>query len=139
MSLPRRPVVMPDAVAVVIAVLSDYLPSLGYSSPVVVQAVPDPRPAEFVRVLRTGGRSATVASEEALVTIEAWSTFAQDAHDLAQAAKAIVMAMAPAVHEGVPVYRVLVVSGPALLPDPQSQQQRYTFSVAVHLRGAQVD
>lgn len=119
-----------DATALVIGHLNDAL-----TSPV-SRTVPNPRPASFVTVLRTGGAVDPLPlTEGAQLTIEAWSTSAPNAYLLASDARLALHQMAGTVVDGVAVYRVEEAAGPQDLPDPESTQARYTFTVIVHLRG----
>ena len=97
--------------------------------------VPNPRPARFVLVFRTGGPSVNVVTDAAQLTIEAWAATDYDAHDLAQAARAILSGIEGTVSGGVTVYGIDEFSGPANLPDPESDQSRYTWSTVVNVRG----
>lgn len=128
-------VVFPDAVAVTIGYLSDELGDRG-SEAEVVKDVPDPRPDVFVTILRSGGVRQTVVSDNAVLIVECWAQTSADAHDLAQLCRALLHAMPGTTQAGVPIYRVDEVGGPVDLPDPLSEQPRYTFTVQVHLRGA---
>lgn len=120
-----RPVVIfPDAVEVIIGHLADVL-----DDPVEPR-VPNPRPDRFLTVQRVGGARRTIVTDAPLLAFEAWAQSDQDAHDLAQLARAHVHALV-----GTAVYLVEEAGGPALLPDPESHQSRYVFTVAVHLRG----
>lgn len=123
-------VIFPDAVEMVIDYLSDAL-----DVPVVHQ-VPKPRPAEFVTVKRTGGVSSGVV-DAAQLTFECWANSSADAGELAAEVRALVSAMAGTTVNGTPVYRVEEFSGPQDFPDPESTQQRWTFTAAVHVRGTQ--
>lgn len=128
-------ILFPDTVAAVIGALTTQLPDFGYGGVPVRSRVPNPRPARFVLVFRTGGPRVNVVTDAAQVTIEAWATDAVDAHDLAQAARAIVGGLEGTVTGGVTLYGVDEFSGPAFLPDPASDQARFTWSVSVHARG----
>jgi hypothetical protein len=118
-----------DTVALVINRLR---PELG-SVPIGAR-VPNPRPAAFVVVLRTGGVQETPVTEGAQITVEAWSNRSENAHDLAQLCRAHLHAMQGEVVDGVQVYRVDEFSGPGDLPDPVSTQARYTFTVSITVR-----
>lgn len=131
-------IVFPDATMVVLDHLAATLPTFG-SAASTHREIPDPRPALFIRVLRTGGTRYSLVSDGAQLTFEAWATTSAAAHDLAQLARGIVNAMPGTVIGGVAVYRVDELSGPGDLPDPVSNQQRYTWSAVVHLRGAAVE
>lgn len=98
-------------------------------------AVPNPRPAEFVTIRRIGGPRQTMVSDNAMLSIEAWAKSEAAAHDLAQLTRAHIYAMQGAVVAGVQVYGVVEVGGPAALPDPLSEQPRYTFAVQLAYRG----
>jgi hypothetical protein len=124
----NRPVLFPDAVAIVIGYLVDALPTVP-----IHRQVPDVRPTKWVRVIRTGGVQYTPITEAAQITVEAWSDSAADAADLAQLARAHLNACV-----GVIAHRVDELAGPADLPDVESQQRRYTWSVLVHLPGVAI-
>jgi hypothetical protein len=128
-------ILFPDAVSTVISALNAQLDDLGYTGVPVRSRIPNPRPTRFVRVLRTGGPRVNVVTDAAQVTVEAWAASTADAHDLAQAARAIVNSLEGTVTGGVTVYGVNEFSGPADLPDPESEQPRYTWSASVNVRG----
>jgi hypothetical protein len=113
-------------VATVITYLSTAMPGVD-----VHRQVPGARPSQWLRVLRTGGVRHTYVSDAAQLTIEAWADTPADAADLAQLARAHLNAIV-----GADAYLVEELGGPADLPDPESQQHRYTWSALVHLRGA---
>lgn len=123
--------IFPDTTALVIAHLNDVL------TPPVTRTIPDPRPATFVTVIRTGGTvsAASPLIDEVQLTFESWAATHPAAHDLAQLVRANVMAMAGQVIDGVSVYRVEEFAGPQDLPDPQSTQARWTSTAVVHVRG----
>lgn len=123
-------IVFPDAASLVATHLAD---ELGVQTGTVL---PDPVPDYFVRVRRVGGTRATLVSDAALLAIEAYADFSDAAHDLAQEARAAVHALLGTSVQGHPVYKTEEVAGPFDLPDPLSNQARYTFTVAVHFRGA---
>ena len=120
-----QPVVFPDAVEVVIDYLATAMPTISAH-----RQVPTTRPAQWLRVLRTGGVLATPVTDAAQITIEAWADSASAANDLAQLARAHLNASL-----GVISYKVEELGGPADMPDLESQQQRYTFTSIVHIRG----
>src|SRR5690606_29143967 len=108
-------------------------------TPPVSRTVPKPRPTAFVKVIRTGGAVDPLPiTEGAMFTIEAWSSSAPAAYNLAADARLALHQMAGTVVDGVAVYRVEEVSGPQDLPDPESTQARYTFTVVLHVRGVPV-
>lgn len=129
-----EPIEFPDAVAVVIEYLIDELAGVG--DPVdVVSRVPTDRPARFVRISRTGGPRRTRVSDAAQISVEAWGPLEEDARDLAESCRALLFAMRGTTQQGVAVYRVSELGGPALLPDPTSDSPRYVFTHQVQLRG----
>ena len=115
-------IVFPDAVELV----CDHLRTLLAPTPV-VSRVPTTRPATFVRVQRVGGVRRNLVTDEPTLTVEAWAATEQAAQDLSQLARAHIYAMPG----GGDVYRVTEIGGPVLLPDPLSDQPRYSFTVAV--------
>lgn len=128
-------ILFPDAAATVIGALNTQLPAFGFTAVPVRSRVPAQRPARFVRVFRTGGPRANIVTDGAQLTVEAWSTSDVEAHDLAQAARAIVGGLEGTVTGGVTVCTVDEFSGPAFLPDPTSDQSRFTWTTSVNVRG----
>lgn len=124
-------ILIPDTVALAITHLNTNL------TPPVSSRVPNPRPAEFVTVLRTGG--GVIADQPVVgttqITVEAWAATNPAAAVLAELARAHLHNMAGTVVAGVAVYRVDDVGGPVDLPDPLSDQPRVTFTVLVSVRG----
>ena len=98
----------------------------------VVADIPSSRPAEFVRVIRTGGPRETLRSEAGIYAIEAWAQKKARAVELANKARAILNAA-----DG-QVFGVRELAGPAYLPDPSSTQIRYTMTVQARTRGQAV-
>lgn len=132
----RPLVVFPDATDVVIFHLADELTAVFGETAPVGPRVPDPRPAKFVRVVRTGGARLNVVADDPQITVESWAERDEDAHDLAQHCRAVLHAMPGTSVDGVAVYRVAEAAGPANLPDPESAQPRYVQTFTVALRGA---
>lgn len=128
-------ILFPDAAAAAMGALNTQLPALGFTSIPVRSHVPNPRPARFVLVFRTGGPRANLVTDGAQLTIEAWAATEADAHDLAQAARAIINSLQATITGGVTVYGVTELGGPANLPDPVSEQSRFTWSTIVNVRG----
>jgi hypothetical protein len=98
----------------------------------VVADIPATRPAEFVRVIRTGGPRETLRSEAAIVAVEAWAQKKARAVELANKARAVLNAADGS------VFGVRELSGPAYLPDPSSTQIRYTMTFQARTRGIPV-
>lgn len=120
----------PDATAVVIDALDADL-----ADPVHAK-VPATRPARFYRVLRTGGPRRNLVVDGAQITVESWAESDEDAQGMAQEARGILHTLPGQVIGDVLVCRVDELSGPANLPDPLSDQPRYTQSFSVALRGS---
>lgn len=91
--------------------------------------VPNPRPSEFIRVMRTGGPKETLVSESAQIVVEAWSQSEQRSSLLLSQCRALLNAADET------IFGVREFSGPANLPDPLSSQFRYTQSFQVRARG----
>ena len=98
--------------------------------------VPNPRPPSFYRVLRTGGPRVNFVADGASVVVESWAGDEEEAHGLAQGARTALHAAASSVVGGTPIYRVTELSGPGRLPDPASEQARYTQTFMVMVRGS---
>lgn len=100
--------------------------------------VPADRPTEFYRVIRTGGIHMARLVDRAQVAVESWAADIDRAHDLAQLARQAMHAAVGEVVDGVTIYQVEELSGPGRLPDPVSDQPRYTQTFTVMLRGQSV-
>lgn len=125
----------PDAAAAVIDALNAQLPALGFVDVAVRSRIPNPRPTRFVLVFRTGGPRGNIVVDGAQLTFEAWAADDASAHDLAQAARAIVNSLQGTMAGAVTLYQIEELSGPGNLPDPVSDQSRYTWSSIVNVRG----
>lgn len=123
-----------DACALVINWLRVQLDLTGWSGIHVSSTVPNPRPAEFVQVVRTGGPLRDLVVDDAQLTVDSWSTSDEDAHDLAQMCRALLHAATGRQLAGHQVYRVVEFAGPALLADPLSDTPRYRASYQVPVR-----
>lgn len=132
-----RPLVLfPD----VVDLLREWLIDRMLTCPVYGSRVPAVRPAEFVRLVRAGGTAEHVV-DRATVLVESWAGTPQRAAEIAQQTRFELLAAAGRTllsSQGAPaaVYRVDESAGPADLPDPESQQDRVTFTLVVHVRGA---
>lgn len=128
----NEPILFPDAVALAVTFLA------GLLGEHVGQDVPPDHTIDdtCVTVLRTGGPRRNLVTDDAQLTIETWAPTSTEAHDLAQLTRAHMLSLAGEVIDGVAVYRVGELAGPQNLPDPESDQPRYTFSVSVAVRGA---
>lgn len=120
----------PDPVALILGYLAEQLPTTPTGT-----LVPSPRPARFIVARRAGGERTSIVTDAAVVAIEAWGADPADAADLAETCRAHVHAMAGTVRDGTSIYRVDDVGAPGDLPDPLSDQPRYTFSILMTVRG----
>jgi hypothetical protein len=128
-----EPILFPDAEAVLTSWLRGELVTHGTPLPVTTQ-VPEPRPDEFVRLVRTGGPRASLVTDAASITLEAWAATQDRASDVILLCRALLGAAPGRVAE-VPVYLVTEFAGPAYSPDPSSGVPRYVQTFEVHLRG----
>ena len=128
-------IVFPDIVMALCTWLRTELAARGPAIPVGTD-VPKPRPDKFVTLRRVGGVTRNLVTDSATVSFEAWAPAEEDAHDLAQLVRALVLASPRST--SLTVYRVDEFAGPASLPDPDSDQPRFTFTAAVSYRGAAV-
>lgn len=128
-------IVFPDVEQLLVEWLPGRLQAAGITV-TVVTAVPSPRPAEFVRVLRVGGTAAEFYRDRATMLVEAWAGLESRAYEIAAVCRGLINAL-PGFDIGgyPPVYKVEEASGPANLPDPTSAQHRYTATYALHVRG----
>lgn len=125
----------PDAAAAIISWLGDGIGALHDQAATAHRAVPNPRPTRFLTVYRTGGVRRSQVSDAPHLTVDAWGADEDDAHDLALAARALLHRARGQVIDGVTVYSVTELAGPAQLPDPDSEQPRYRATYEVHVRG----
>ena len=123
-------ITFPDAVALVIGHLTDD-PTITVP---VHKRVPADRPASFVNVQRVGG-VAELVTDEAQVMIHCWGDNDEDAADLAIEVRGSLGTMRGAIVDGTQVYRVTELSGPADVPDPDSDQCRMRWTVTIQVRG----
>ncbi len=90
---------------------------------------------EFVKVIRTGGPRATPVSDRPQLTFEAYAKRGSRAWELAEEARAAVLALAGTTVDGTNVKEIGEPGGPSNLPDPIfPDYARYTFTLTVHLR-----
>jgi hypothetical protein len=126
----------PDVAAMAVKATVDGLAAAGHGGVHVGTMVPTPRPPEFVRISRAGGVRRNLVTEDARIVVEAWAGSGPEATDLAELVRSILHALRGTVDDnGVPVYRVDDVEGPADDPDPISDQPRYQFAVSLTVRG----
>ena len=129
-------IVAPDAETIIIKYLTTELAAQpGYATTKAYSKIPATRPTKFVRVLRTGGVREFVI-DRAQITIEAWADKAIDASNLMQLTRGLMHAI-DKVTVGAVTYQFYdpqEFSGPANLPDPESDQERYTETFSVGVR-----
>lgn len=122
-------VVFPDVEALVVAALQAGIDELE-PGPTVHTAVPANRPDEFVRVFRAGGPAQTLVTEGAQIIVEAWAL------DEIRAARILTVCRAYLNVLNGDLFGVYEISGPNNLPDPVSDQARYTQTFGVRARGS---
>jgi hypothetical protein len=123
-------ILFPDVEGLVINYLNSVLADTEVST-----LVPDPRPTRFVRVSRVGGNKVRLNAESAMVTFQCWEEDTIKAAELAQLARAYVNALEGLFLNGVWIYRVIEVGGPAYNPDPTTGDARYQFTVSIDVKG----
>lgn len=126
------PVEFPDAVDVVRGYLREALLARGLDIPVRTR-VPDPRPAQFVRIERVGGDRLDRITDRPRLDFACWGPDEGAVADLVKVVRALVFAIPG--WRGVVAYDVVGVGGPNTAPDPVSGQERSSFAVEVSLRG----
>lgn len=95
---------------------------------------PNPRPAEFVKVILVGGTRRDPVTDVPTLAVEAWAGSRSRAGALAQEVRAIVHSLVGATFAGYTVPDVAEFAGPGDLPDPLSDQSRYSATYAVTIR-----
>lgn len=119
-----------DAEDVLGSWLQERLAAQGITIPV-GSRVPTPRPAEFVRLIRTGGPRRTVISDEPQVTVDCYADTETRAYVIAKTVRGFMNA-APLFLDV--VARVVELAGPQNYPDPLAPSSaRYTQSFSVHM------
>jgi hypothetical protein len=117
------------------ATLIDGLLAIRDDTPCVAD-VPNPRPSAFRRVRCVGGARRNLIVERARFTFECWAATKAAASDLARLTRMDVEALRYTTVNGVRIYRIAEVSRPVDLPDPDSDQERFTFEMEISLRGS---
>lgn len=101
---------------------------------VTTNRIPSPRPAEFVRVLLVGGSRRDLVTDVPTLAVEAWAEKRSRASALAQEVRAVIASLEGATFDGYTVQDVDEYAGPGDLPDPLSDQARYSGTYAVAIR-----
>lgn len=133
MTYPAGQLEFPDAVRTVRAWL--LAQSVGVD---VVSEIPNPRPASFVEVDRTGGTArASGVVDFAFITVDSWAPTKPAAMSLAQRTRRLIHAMGGQTVDGVRVGHIQELAGPAQVPDDDdSLSPRVRQSFQVPLGGA---
>lgn len=131
-----------DAVALLCTELRATLPALGVPGPVMSRiytptTTPE-RPARCTILRRVGGVRRNIVTDAPIITAESWALTEQVAIADAQIVRAALHGLVGQVLDQSPVYRVVEVAGPAVLPDSISEQSRATATYEVWLRGEHV-
>lgn len=100
----------------------------------VVNRVPATRPAEFVKVMGVGGVQRDRVTDVPTLAVEAWASTRSRAAALAYEVRGCIHSMEGDTFAGYSVQEVVEFAGPADLPDPLSDQFRYTATYAVAIR-----
>lgn len=93
--------------------------------------VPNPRPATFLRVWRTGGAAINRVLDAPLITVQSWAATDKVASDNANAARDALLNNSA---EMTLVRGVEEVTGPYYDPDPVSGATRYTFTMRLRVK-----
>ena len=97
-------------------------------------SVPPDRPDSFVVVRRLGGPKRNIVTDSATVAVDAYALLGSQASTLIQEARAHIHALKGQTIGGMTVYRTQEFAGPANLPDPLTDQPRYTLNVSIDVR-----
>ena len=121
---------MTDIVAVLIVWLRTQL-AVGKK---VGAKVPDGPRGQFVLLRRVGGTWDRPVIDQASIAVEAWGATEAQAHDLCQEVRRLLHSRQGTAVSGVRIYVVEEFSGPAYLPDPESEEPRFTMTLNVRHR-----
>ena len=126
--------IFPDA-AMVIADALQIKHRAGFASTLeVLNRVPNPRLAEFGRVVRVGGVGRDQVTDVPTLAVEAWAATRVRAEALAQELRSTLHALVGATFATYTVQDVAEFAGPGDMPDPLSDQFRYSGTYAVTIR-----
>ncbi len=126
--LTEAPIRFPDAEATVRAYLKTVMPG----TVKIATRVPNPRPASWLRIMRTGGARENRFVDRPQLTLEGWGPDEDSASKILEDARTWLLAA------GGQIFGVEEVGGPANLPDPTTAQIRYTMTLWVRIRGQAV-
>lgn len=125
----------PDVEDALVQALGPMLSARGDTATVHV-AVPRTRPERFVLVPRVGGNRESLTVDAATIAVECWAKTPGQAYALCRLVRALVHGLAGTTAGGAKFKRITEFAGPANLPDPDSDQARYTFTAAVRVAGS---
>jgi hypothetical protein len=98
-------------------------------------AVPRPRPARYVRIVRTGGPAENRVLDRPLITVTCAGEATGDASDDAAALRGAFLSRSTTM----PLVRgVEEVTGPYFDPDPDTGDPRYTFIMRLAVRARRI-
>lgn len=117
---------------------ADFAADAAFGDVIVAGRIPSPRPRRFVRVRVTGGDQTLIVDRPTLV-IEGYADTDTDAAAVCRRAVAYIVRAGHARRLGfaaVVAPGIDVIGRPQNLPDPLTEQARYTATVTVALRGS---
>lgn len=122
---------------VVVDYLNGWFPALsGYETVSASDRVPSPRPARFVRVRAVGGAEVDIITSGPSFTVEAYGADAEEASALAEVCRSLLEFAGRSGSMGAAAVRfVRVFALPSNLPDPITDQARYTSTYQAGVRG----
>jgi hypothetical protein len=126
--------VAPDPLAVAVAYLNGELAGRGEPARA-SGAIPNPRPASFIKVSVTGGAGrASLVYVSPFVTFDCWAPTSPAASDLASLVAALILAMPDRYVGPAVVYSATELAFPAEQPDPDTRLPRYVWSAQIGMR-----
>ena len=125
----------PDPESVLCSFITAQLVSGTFAGVKAGTEVPKTRPAEFVRVLLVGGFERNMVTDVPRLAVEAWGNSKGRASLLAARCRELINAAAlDGAMGSATLNDVNMVSRPQYLPDPESNQHRYTATYELALR-----
>lgn len=118
------------------ATVIGYLNSLPALVPEAAGAVPNPRPASFIRVSRVGGSERNMIQEQPLLLIECWGADQTEAWLTARQCWEALQGRDELVFNGIELQERRL-SSPVNYPDPSTASPRYQFTLqtTINLKG----
>ena len=124
---------LPDSTAIVVEFLADRM-DVPVSSLVPRGRNSLESPARLITVTRTGGPALNRAVDKPMLLLHAWGTSSVDASQLAQEARQVLLDTIARDHPL--VRKVEEVVGLYYSPDPDSEQDRFGFSISLTVRAS---